>query len=126
VLKLAQVTLAEAELRAPFAGTIAALDVQVGEYVAPGTPVVQLADLATWQIETTDLTERNILRIRAGSQATVTFDAIPDLELHGTVSRIRPLGENKQGDITYTVTIMPDQQDSRLYWNMTASVTIAE
>src|SRR4051794_14532451 len=80
-------------------------DVQVGEYVAPGTPVVQLADLATWQIETTDLTERNIVRVRKGSQANVTFDAIPDLELHGTVSRIRRLGENKQGDITYALTI---------------------
>jgi HlyD family secretion protein len=58
------------------------------------------------------------------SQATITFDAIPDLELHGAVSRIRPLGENKQGDITYAVTIQLDRQDPRLRWNMTASVTM--
>jgi HlyD family secretion protein len=125
-LKLAQVAVTEAELRAPFAGTVGALDVRVGEYVEPGTPVVQLADLAAWQLETTDLTELNIVRVRAGSQASVTFDAIPDLDLHGTVSRIRPLGENKQGDITYAVTITLDRQDPRLRWNMTAAVAIAQ
>ena len=123
-LELAQVAVTETELRAPFAGTVGALDARVGEYIAPTTPVVQLADLASWQIETTDLTEQNIVRVHTGSPATVTFDAIPDLDLHGTVSHIRPLGENKQGDITYAVTIKPDQQDPRLHWNMTATVAI--
>jgi HlyD family secretion protein len=88
--------------------------------------VVQLADLAAWQIETTDLTEQNIVRVRSGSQASVSFDALPSLDLRGTVSRIRPLGENKQGDITYAVTIKLDQQDPQLRWNMTATVAIEE
>jgi HlyD family secretion protein len=125
-LKLAQVALSETELRAPFAGVVAALDPKVGEYVAPGTPVVHLADLAAWQIETTDLTELNIARVREGSQAAVTFDAIRGLELLGRVSHIRALGENKQGDITYVVTIRLDRQDPRLRWNMTASVAMAQ
>jgi len=83
-----------------------------------------VADLAAWQIETTDLTELNVVRVGAGSPVTMTFDALPGLELSGTVSRIRALGENKQGDITYVVTITPDQQDERLRWNMTAAVSI--
>jgi HlyD family secretion protein len=87
---------------------------------------VRLADLSAWQIETSDLTELNIVRVREGSQAAVTFDAIPGLELLGRVSHIRALGENKQGDITYTVTIRLDRQDPRLRWNMTASVTMAQ
>jgi HlyD family secretion protein len=88
-LKLAQVALSETELRAPFASIVAALDLKVGEYVAPGAPAVYLADLSVWQIETTDLTELNIMRVSAGSQAAVTFDAIPGLELLGRVSHIR-------------------------------------
>src|SRR6266540_252638 len=112
-LKLAQVAAAEAELRAPFAGTVAAIDVQAGEYVAPGTPVVHMADFSAWQVGTTDLTELNIVRVGEGSQATVTFDAIPGLELPGKVSRIRALGENKQGDITYAVTIKLDRREPR-------------
>lgn len=124
-LKLAQVALDETELRAPFSGVVATLDLKTGEYVAPGAPSVHLADFAAWQIETTDLTELNIVRVRAGSPVTMTFDAVPDLELTGTVSRIRPFGDNRQGDITYVVTIAPDQQDKRLRWNMTAAVSIA-
>jgi HlyD family secretion protein len=125
-LKLAQVALSQTELRAPFAGVVAALDLKAGEYVAAGTPVVHLADLSTWQIETTDLTELNIAQVREDGQAAVTFDAIPGLELLGRVSHIRALGENKQGDITYTVTIRLDRQDPRLRWNMTASVAMAQ
>jgi len=40
------------------------------------------------------------------------------------VVRIKAIGENKMGDITYTVVIQPDQHDERLRWNMTASVVI--
>ena len=123
-LAQARIALAETELRAPFAGTIAALDARVGEHVGSGNPVVQLADLATLQIETDDLTELNVVRVREGAPATVTFDAIPGLTLTGKVLRIKPLGENKQGDMTYTVVIQPDQLDDRLRWNMTAAVAI--
>ena len=125
-LKLAQVAVDETELRAPFAGTVGALDVRVGEYVAPGTPVVHLADMSAWQIETTDLTELNIVRVRDGQPGQRDVRCHPRPRAAGTVSRIRALGENKQGDITYVVTIKLDQQDPRLRWNMTASVAIEE
>jgi HlyD family secretion protein len=123
-LAQAQAALAETELKAPFAGTIAVLNTRVGEQVVPGSPVAQLADLSQWQIETDDLTEINVVRVREGATATVSFDALPDVKTTGKVIRIRPLGENKQGDITYVVVIQPDQLDSRLRWNMTASVAI--
>ena len=51
-------------------------------------------------------------------------DAIPDLEIPGHVARIRPIGEDKRGDITYTVTVRPDKADERLRWNMTTAVFI--
>jgi HlyD family secretion protein len=54
----------------------------------------------------------------------LTFDAIPSLELGGTVLRIKPIGQEKLGDVTYTVIVRPDEQDPRLRWNMTAVVTI--
>nr|WP_044200677.1 HlyD family efflux transporter periplasmic adaptor subunit [Oscillochloris trichoides] len=125
-LNLAQVALAETELRAPFAGTIASITPAPGEYVSMGTPLITLADLSAWQIETTDLTEQDIARVHEGDQVLITLDALPDLELQGVVSHIRLVGENKQGDITYTVTITPETQDSRLRWNMTASVRFVE
>ncbi len=123
--QLAQVALDETQLQAPFTGVVATLDLKIGEYAAPGAPVAHVADLSAWQIETTDLTELDVVRVSAGSPVTMAFDAISGLELSGTVSRIRALGENKQGDIMYVVTITPERQDERLRWNMTAAVSIA-
>jgi multidrug resistance efflux pump len=119
-----QLELADTELRAPFAGTIASLDLEVGEQVSAAAPVAQLADLTSWRIETDDLTEINVVYVQEGDGVAISIDALPDLELTGTVERIKPLGENKQGDITYTATIIPNGSDDRLRWNMTASVII--
>jgi HlyD family secretion protein len=58
--------------------------------------------------------------IAAGDPVVITFDAIPDLELPGTVSRIRPIGADQRGDIVYTVVVIPEANDDRLLWNMTA------
>jgi HlyD family secretion protein len=123
-LDLAQAALGEQTLKAPFAGVIASINLRAGEFIAPGTPVVQLADLASWQIETDDLTERSVVEIRAGAPVAITFDAIPGLELPGKVKQIDAFGTNNHGDITYTVVIVPDRLDERLRWNMTATVTI--
>lgn len=121
---VAKAQLARLQLVAPFDGTLVTFNLQVGELASPGAPVAKLADLSEWQIETDDLTELNIVRVKEGSPVTITFDAIPDLELTGKVVRIKSLGEDKRGDITYTVIIRPDKHDERLRWNMTASVSI--
>ncbi|MBI4280430.1 MAG: HlyD family efflux transporter periplasmic adaptor subunit [Armatimonadetes bacterium] len=123
-LKQATVALDQAEMRAPLDGTVAWVGPKVGEYVAPGAPVLRVGDLSTWQIETTDLTDLSVASIRVGSRARVKFDGIPGVELAGTVTQINRFGENRQGDIVYTVTITLDRQDQRLRWNMTATVTI--
>jgi len=124
VLQQAQASLADTELRAPFAGTVASIAVKAGEQVVAGQPIVRLADLSQWQIETDDLTELDIVRVQPGDRVVLTFDAIKGLELSGTVLRIKAIGEEKQGDVTYTVIVQPDEQDPRLRWNMTAVVTI--
>jgi HlyD family secretion protein len=123
-LQQALVTLADTELRAPFRGTVAELLVTIGEHAAPSSPVLRLADLTTWQIETEDLTELDIVGIDEATPVTLTFDAIADLEMNGRVQYIRPLGQDNRGDIVYTVVIAPAQQDARLRWNMTAVVTL--
>jgi HlyD family secretion protein len=123
-LERARASLADTELRAPFGGTVAVLTVRQGEQVVAGTPLAQLADLGAWQVETEDLTELDVVGIDPGDRATVAFDAIPNLSLAGTVIRIQPLGQEKLGDITYTVLVQLDEQDARLLWNMTAVVHI--
>jgi HlyD family secretion protein len=120
------VALSKLELRAPFTGTVASLDVTLGEQVSPGVPVLRLADLEQLQLETEDLTELQVVLIQEGDAAIVSFDAIPDLTMTGAVTRIRPFGETSSGDIVYRATIALPQADPRLRWNMTAVVTFGE
>lgn len=112
------------ELRAPMDGTVAFLDVKVGEHAAAGTVLVRIADESAWEIRSDDLTELVVAKVRKGDKALLTFDGIPGLEIPGRVAFIRPYGEKKRGDITYTVTIAPDSWDERLRWNMTAQIAI--
>ena len=121
----ALVSLADTELRAPFAGTLAAIQVRQGEQVSAGTPVAEIGDLTAWQVETDDLSELDIVRIKPGQIVNVAFDALPGLELRGTVERVQPKGEKKLGDMTYTVVVRLDDPGARLLWNMTAVVKFA-
>ena len=120
------VSLRKLELRAPFTGTVASLDVALGEQVSAGVPVLRLADLDHLQIETEDLTELQIVHIQEGDQAIITFDALPELTMIGTVTQIRPFGETSSGDIVYRATLTISQPDPRLRWNMTAVVTFEQ
>lgn len=123
-LMQAQLALSKRELIAPFAGEVASLDLRLGQHVAPSLPVAHLADTSAWLVETTDLTEINIVNVHVGDTVQVEIDALPDVKLPGTVTSIKPLGVNVQGDITYKTTIRLDTSDPRLRWSMTASVTI--
>lgn len=116
----------QSELRAPFSGMIAAVDIRVGEAVPGCTPIIYLADCSAWQIKTEDLSELDIARVKKGSPASISFDALPGLVLPARVVHIRTMGEKKSGDMTYTVTLKPTRQDSRLYWNMKALVKIGQ
>jgi HlyD family secretion protein len=119
-----QLALADKELRAPFAGVIAGLDLRSGQQVAAGVPVAQLADTSAWLVETSDLTEISVVDVHEGDRVEVQVDALPEMTFSGVVERIKPLGENVQGDITYKATIRLDENDPRLRWNMTAAVLI--
>ncbi len=119
----AQSSLDDLEMTAPFSGTVVSSGLKAGELVNPQTSNVVLADLSKWQVETTDLTELNVVGIQPGDPVTVKFDALPDVALKGKVARVKALGENRQGDITYTVTVDLDEQNPELRWNMTAIVT---
>ena len=125
-LQAALVSLSETELRAPFAGEVATVSTAMGQQISPGAPVLLLADTSKWEIETSDLTEFDVVGVRPGDQVQLAFDAIPDLQLTGTVLRIRPIGEDNRGDTVYKVVVTPDSNDERLLWNMTAVVTFGQ
>ena len=118
-----QTDLDDLELVAPIDGVIASSDLKVGEYAGPGSLPLVVVDDSEWRVDTTDLTELSVSKISIGMPVEVVFDAIPELTLDGKVVRINTLGENRLGDITYTVEIELEELDPRLRWFMTVFVT---
>lgn len=121
-LQSARTAVTDTELRAPFAGTIAQLNVKAGETAAPGAPVIVLADFSHWLVETDDLTEIKVPNVKEGQGVVVLFDALPDVELKGVVESIGTLYQTSSGDIVYPVKIKLIDTDPRLRWGMTALV----
>jgi HlyD family secretion protein len=117
-----KLALAETELKAPFAGTIAQIDINLGERVSAGVPAVTLADVSGWLIETSDVTELKVPEIRVGQAATIEIDALPELALKGQVESISTVSQLKSGDVVYPVKIKVLEDDPRLRWGMTAAV----
>jgi HlyD family secretion protein len=122
-LEAAQSALEDLELVAPFPGTIADIYPQPGEWVGPGQPILVMADLGTLRVETTDLNEIDVAQIHTGDTATVSFDALPEVAVGGTVTYVSPKAEEGTG-VNYTVVIELDQIPNGIYWGMTAFVDI--
>ncbi|MFH1185813.1 MAG: efflux RND transporter periplasmic adaptor subunit, partial [Chloroflexota bacterium] len=118
--------LATAEIRAPFDGTITSIDLKVGEAVTAGLAVVTVADLSGWVVETTDLTEIDVMSIREGLPVTVSLDSLPDATFSGGVRSVDLSYSDRQGDIVYPVSILLAESHPRMRWGMTAQVTFDE
>ncbi len=115
------------ELTAPYRSTV--MDVhglEAGEDVAAGAPVVTVADLSTWMVETTDLTELDVVKLEAGQEVSVVPDALPEVTLAGVVESVALVPAERSGDVLYTVRVRLTQSDPRLRWGMTVMVTSAE
>lgn len=123
-LTAARTALTHIELRAPLNGAVADINLKVGEQVAPGQPVVTLADLDRWVVKTSNLTEIEVVRVQAGQAAEVVLDALPEITWAGRVTAIATVYEESRGDIVYAVTVEMTDSDRRLRWGMTAQVTI--
>ncbi len=124
-VELAQVNLAEGTLTAPFDGTVASMGVIPGEFVQSDQAVVTLATLNNLQLETTDLSEQDIARVKIGAPVSISAEAL-NQTFHGKVISISPVANTVGGDVVFKVTIAFDKQPENLLWGMTAEVTIGE
>jgi HlyD family secretion protein len=124
-LKAAQDRFAQTRLTAPISGVVARVDVIAGEYAAPGKVLIVLSDVDQLQVKTTDLSERDVTKIKTGDPAVILIDALGQ-EFSGTVLNISPLATILGGDVVYEVTLAFDEQPAGALAGMTADVTIGK
>jgi multidrug resistance efflux pump len=124
----AQVTAAESNLSnyvltAPFDGVVADVAVEVGEQVTAESRAVSVVNASSWLIETTDITELEVVNVAVGQKVTFTADALSDVTMHGVVTEISQSSFLQGGDVIFTVRIKADEVDPRVKWGMTVEVT---
>jgi HlyD family secretion protein len=124
-LQLAQINLAEATLTAPSDGVVASVRVMPGEFVPSDQAVITLATLNNLQLETTDLSERDIMQVKIGAPVQIAVEALGN-SFPGKVTSISPIADTIGGDIVFKVTIAFVEQPKGLRWGMTAEVQIGE
>jgi RND family efflux transporter MFP subunit len=124
-LELAQLNLAEGMLMAPFDGTVTSLSAIPGEFVSSDYGAITLATLDDLQLETTDLSERDIAKVKIGAPVSIFVEALNET-FTGKVVSISPKANIVGGDTVFKVTIAFDEQPRDLLWGMTAEVTINE
>jgi len=124
LLDSAHATLAaQSTLVAPIDGTIAAVDISPGETVVPGQVVITMGDFSNFQVETEDLSERDVPRVQMGQNANVFIEAL-NQEFSGKVIDISRVSSTVGGDVVFKVTIDMDKQPQGLLWGMSADVEI--
>jgi HlyD family secretion protein len=122
-LKQAQSEVAKATLTAPFAATVASVDMNVGE-PADTESIITVVDMSSFHIDV-PVDELDVAQLSPGQAVRVALDALPDAEVQGTLTNIAPLAtENDRGTTTYEVTVAVRAEDVALRPGMTAVVQI--
>lgn len=94
-LEMNRALLAQTHLHAPFAGIVAEINGEVGEYVTPSPPgiptppAVDLIDYSCLYV-TAPIDEVDAGRLRRGLSARISLDAFRDRHFAGTLDRIAP------------------------------------
>ena len=122
-VQAAEAQLAQATLTAPIAATVVSLDIAPAETVTPGQVVIILGDLSKFKVETTDMSERDVTKLKIGDPVTVFIEAL-NKEFSGKVADIARSSQTVGGDVVFKVTVELDEQPEGLRWGMSTEVRI--
>jgi len=122
-LETAKANFTQTTISAPFNAVVVDVQLQPGQFAQAGQVVITLADLAHMQIQTTDLSERDVPAVKIGQTANIYVEAL-DVTVTGKVVQISPVSETVGGDVVFPVTIELDEQPAGLLWGMSAEVEI--
>jgi len=119
-LSLARNELSYADLTLTQAGTVTALDADVGQVVASGQAVLHVATDLGREVAI-DVAESQVTKLNVGAPATVSLWADQELKLTGTVREITPTADTASRTFRVRVAL-PDDQADKVRLGMTATV----
>jgi membrane fusion protein (multidrug efflux system) len=82
-------TIQKKTIRAPFAGRLGIRQVNLGQYLDAGKPIVSLQSLSPVYADFS-LPQQDLAQLKTGMRVHVTTDAFPDRQFDGTLNAINP------------------------------------
>jgi membrane fusion protein (multidrug efflux system) len=119
---ITQRALADAQIRAPFAGIVAKRAVNIGEKISADSPVMHIVDLSRMELEA-PVPVGDIPSIQVGQEIAFKVDGFQDRAFKGKIERINPTAEAGSRSISIFVTLRND--DGALKGGMFANGTLA-
>jgi len=117
-----QASMEDLSITAPFDGTLVKIDVEEEQSVHAGQLLAVIADFSTWYVESTDITELEIVDFAVEDMVTLEFDALPGESIRGKVIGINDYPELRFNDVIYRVRIELPEHDLPLRWKMSVII----
>ena len=119
---ITQRALADAQVRAPFAGIVAKRAVNVGEKVTADASVMHIVDLSRMELEA-PVPVSDIPSVKVGQEIAFKVDGFNEREFKGKIERINPSAE--AGSRTISIFVALPNGDGALKGGMFANGTLA-
>lgn len=110
-------------LTAPFDGVISAQNIEIGAVIAPNIKIMELTDISPLWV-TIQVDELDIRLLQEDMPATITLDALSDVEIPAVLDNIAPIGQNINGIVSYAVRLALTGDDPRIRIGMTTEANI--
>ena len=120
-LEIAVEHLKDTEIRSPITGTVVERNVEIGQAVAPGPPLLRIVDQTSLKADI-DLPEIDFGRVAIGTPAVITVDAFHGHAFTGKVTVVNPMVNRKMR--TFRVRIKVPNRAGKLVDGMFARVRL--
>ncbi len=114
-------SMAKKRILAPFSGTIGIRQVDVGDYIAAGTPIATLQDLSTLYVDFF-LAEQHVPLLALGQKVQLRVAAYPDERFEGVISALNPKVETTTRNVQVRAELA--NPDGRLLPGMFADLQV--
>jgi len=120
-LQLAQQSLRNTVIRAPFTGTVASVQLELGALVAPGTPAFQLVAIEKIKVDG-GVPAREVGMLQSDQQVRVTVPTLGGETFEGTLAHVGPAPDPRTR--TYPIEVHVDNVEGRLRPGMVARLEV--
>lgn len=116
-------TIAKKTVGAPFAGRLGIRQVNLGQILRDGDPIVTLQTLDPIYVDFS-LPQQELARLRPGLPVRVTCDALPDVTVEGRITAINPLVDAETRNIRLQATVANREEKLRPGMFVTTAVVL--